>query len=141
VPDCSQQPDSHGAFPDLTFTEFYQINEAAPLPMLDNKDTARCADSPPNTNSCPNWPHARLANRLQQLVFSDDSGTRLRNPVSGDGNEDKVVNGQDIALWRMFAGLAMGGSSWSDFNLDGKTNAADLAIIHEHLGTRCLPKK
>jgi hypothetical protein len=29
-PDCTQPYDDHGNFPDVTFTEFYQINEAAP---------------------------------------------------------------------------------------------------------------
>ena len=59
----------------------------------------------------------------------------------GDGNEDKVVNGQDLAFWRKFAELAMGGSSWYDFNLDGMTDPADLVIIKKNLGTKCLPKK
>ena len=36
----------------------------------------------------------------------------------GDGNEDKIVNGQDLQFWRKFAALAMGGSSWYDFDLD-----------------------
>ena len=46
APDCSQQPDDRGNFPDVTFTEFYQINEAAPIPMLDNANAALCSDNP-----------------------------------------------------------------------------------------------
>ena len=71
---------------------------------------------------------------MNQLLMSEP-------PCPGDGNEDKVVNGQDIKSYRYFAELTNGGSSWSDFNLDGYTNAADLKIIHENLGTKCLPKK
>lgn len=59
----------------------------------------------------------------------------------GDGNEDKIVNGQDLQFWRKFAALAMGGSSWYDFNLDGYTDTADLAVIQANLGTKCPPRK
>jgi len=52
-PDCTQPYDDHGNFPDVTFTEFYQINEAAPIPMLDNANAALCSDNTTNTNSCP----------------------------------------------------------------------------------------
>jgi hypothetical protein len=51
------------------------------------------------------------------------------------------VNGQDIKSWRFFEQLTNGGSSWSDFNLDGLTNSDDLKIIHGNLGTKCPPKK
>jgi hypothetical protein len=62
-------------------------------------------------------------------------------PCLGDGNEDKVVNGLDIESWRFFEQLTDKGSSWSDFNLDGYTNSADLKIIRDNLGKNCLKKK
>jgi len=141
-PDCTQSPDEHGNFPDLTFTEFYQINEAAPTPLLDNKNVVLCSDNP-NTpgNACPMGltPDEQanfnsLTTQMSQLLSSEP-------PCPGDGNEDKVVNGQDLQFWRKFAELAMGGSSWYDFNLDGFTDSTDLGIIQEHVGTKCLPKK
>jgi hypothetical protein len=142
APDCTQSPDEHGNFPDLTLTEFYQINEAAPTPKLDNANAALCSDNP-NTpgNACPTGLTAdqqanfnSLSTQMSQLLSSE-------LPCPGDGNEDKVVNGQDLQFWRKFAELAMGGSSWYDFNLDGFTDSTDLGIIQEHLGTKCLPKK
>jgi hypothetical protein len=52
-----------------------------------------------------------------------------------------IVNGQDKQFWRFFNELAMGGSSWYDFDLDGQTDSNDLAIIQAHLGTKCPPRK
>jgi len=59
----------------------------------------------------------------------------------GDGNDDKIVNGQDLQFWQKFAELTNYGSSWYDFDLDGQTDSTDLAIIQAHLGTKCPPRK
>jgi hypothetical protein len=142
-PDCSQPPpDPRGVFPDLTFTEFYQVNEAAPIPMLDNKDAALCSDNPDNTNTkkCPNGLTPEQRFNYRSLQFDMKNLLNSEPACPGDGNEDKVVNGLDIQSWRTFSELTMGQSSWSDFNLDGKTNGVDFAIILRHLGTKC-PKK
>lgn len=141
APDCSQPPDLHGNFSDVTLQEFYQINEAIP-PTLDNKDNALCADTlDPRAVNCPNrlTPDQRttfnsLHLQMTQVLDSEPA-------CKGDGNEDKVVNGRDIALWGFFERLTMGGSSWYDFDRDGKTDPADLATIKQNLGKRCLPKK
>src|SRR5262249_13642600 len=142
-PDCSQPPpDPRGVFPDLTFTEFYRIDEAAPIPLLDNKDAALCSDNPDNANtqSCPNGLTPEQRSNYHKL-HSDMTRLLESEPACpGDGNEDRVVNKQDIQSWGMFAELTMRKSSWSDFNLDGKTNGTDLGIILQHLGTKC-PKK
>jgi hypothetical protein len=137
-PDCSQQPKPNGRFPDITSTAFYQINEAAPVPMLDNANAALCGDGSPNI--CPSGLTQDQLTNFNSLSFDMSQLLGSEPPCPGDGNEDRVVNGQDIQSWRMFAELG-GGSSWSDFNLDGYTNSADLMIIHENLGRKCLPKK
>jgi hypothetical protein len=137
-PDCTQPQMPNGRFPDITSNAFYEINEDAPKPMLDNADLALCGDDSPY--ACPkglskdeSTNYTNLSNAMTALLGSEPL-------CPGDGNEDKVVNGQDIKSWRMFSELAMGGSSWSDFNIDSETNSADLAIIHQHLGTKCLRK-
>ncbi len=144
TPDCNQQPDSDNRYPDKTSTAFYPINEAIPVPKLDDKTNALCGDLMLDGMPRPNCPtgltqyelaiYTSLSNTMDQLLMSEP-------PCPGDGNEDKVVNGQDIKSWRMFAELTMGQSSWSDFNLDGFTNREDLKIIREHLGRKCPPKK
>jgi hypothetical protein len=142
-PDCTQSPDEHGNFPDLTFTEFYQINEAAPTPMLDNKNVVLCSDNP-NT---PGVPCSSMNLTSDQLTNFNNLSSQMSQILGsesvcpGDGNEDKIVNGQDLQFWRKFAALAMGGSSWYDFNLDGYTDTADLAVIQANLGTKCPPRK
>lgn len=141
-PDCSQPPDKHGNFNDITYTEFYQIDEAPHTPMLDNKNLVLCSDNP-NTPGTP-CPMSltpdqvtnfnNLSSQMSQVLSSDIA-------CPGDGNEDKIVNGQDKQFWRFFNELAMGGSSWYDFDLDGQTDSNDLAIIQTHLGTKCPPRK
>jgi Sulfatase len=142
-PDCSQQPDPHGAFPDLTFTEFYEINQAAPIPMLDNKEAALCSDNPDNKAKlkCPRGLTSDQTTNFNSLLSNITQLLNSEAACPGDGNEDKAVNGQDIQSWRLFSEFAQGQSSWSDFNIDGFTDRADLAIIHEHLGTKCPPRK
>lgn len=138
TPDCSQQPMPNGRYPDTTSTAFYQIDEGAPLPTLDNSNNALCGDGmpdcPANLSKDELATYTSLSNSMTALLGSEPA-------CPGDGNEDKVVNGQDIQSWRFFRDLTGGQSSWSDFNLDGLTDAKDLIIIHQHLGTKCLSKK
>jgi len=143
-PDCSHPPtDPRGVFPDLTFTEFYRINEAAPIPLLDNKELALCSDNPDNKLKleCPKGLTAKQADNFNSLQAEITQLLMSEPKCPGDGNEDKVVNGQDIKSWRFFSEFNMGQSSWSDFNIDGVTNRDDLAIIHQHLGQKCPPRK
>lgn len=56
-------------------------------------------------------------------------------PCAGDGNLDKLVNDEDVQGVQAFMGL---GPSRFDFNFDGKTDEADLAIVMQYLGTDCL---
>ena len=41
-PDCSKPIKPNGRFPDTTSTALYEINEATPVPMLDNANKALC---------------------------------------------------------------------------------------------------
>lgn len=141
-PNCSQEPDKNGIFPDATLTEFYQIDEATPVPQLDRPTAALCADTLGTNGVTVHCPAALTPPQMTDFTSLLDSMTQLlasQPRCPGDGNEDEVVNQKDITLWKVFAGL--GGSSWYDFNFDGLTNDADLAIIQANLGTRCLPKK
>jgi hypothetical protein len=138
-PDCSQQPDSHGNFPDTTSTAFYQVDQTPKTPMLDNMSNALCGDGAPN--DCPNGLTQDERTNYIRLSTTRDQLLRSEPRCKGDGNEDKVVNGLDIKSWRFFSELTNGGSSWSDFNQDGNTDFADLGIILEHLGKKCLSKK
>jgi hypothetical protein len=142
APDCNTEPDEHGNFKDITYTEFYQIDEAPRKPMLDNKNVALCSNNPETPgNACPTGLTPDQQANFTSLSLQMSRLLKSQPSCSGDGNEDEVVNGQDLQFWRKFAELAMGGSSWYDFNLDGFTDSTDLGIIQEHLGTKCLPKK
>ena len=55
----------------------------------------------------------------------------------GDGNHDLLVDPQDVDNWRELSRLNNGQSSWYDFNHDGKTDDADLAIIQANMGRTC----
>lgn len=66
-------------------------------------------------------------------------------PCPGDGNLDKIVNGDDLVKWAYFKTLAGGKSSWYDFPsdglYDGLTDDKDLAVIRQNMGTNCLSKQ
>jgi len=131
TPDCSTTPPSED-----TVTEFYEINELAPLPKIDRPD-GQFANNLLRQGLNP----VQLANFI---ALSAELRTVLTSEPScpGDGNLDKKVNSVDLTDWQFYSSLPLDdqglNSSWSDFNLDGKTNAADEAIILQHLGTNCL---
>jgi hypothetical protein len=131
VPNCTTGHDD-------TVTEFYEIDELAPLPKIDRPD-GQFAN---NLLTSPDLPPQGLS--PEQLANFDALYAELlavlnsEIPCPGDGNLDKKVNAKDIRDWQYFRALSAGGSSWYDFNLDGKTDDADLGIIQQHLGTKCL---
>ena len=53
-----------------------------------------------------------------------------------DGNDDGVVNYQDLRNYRTMARRTTG-SSWYDVNTDGYTNSTDQQIIVQNLGVSC----
>ncbi|MGE4335780.1 MAG: sulfatase-like hydrolase/transferase [Pigmentiphaga sp.] len=111
-----------------TTDEFYHINEATPIPKLDN--------APGNLLIHHTMTPVQYQN-YQALL--GELATVENSVVScpGDGNEDGVVNQQDVENWRYFSTLNEGRSSWYDFDHNGLTNEADLAIIQQNLGKRC----
>lgn len=52
-------------------------------------------------------------------------------------NLDRIVDAKDVIGWIRFAIMNGGKSSWYDFNLDGLTDEADVAIIIQNYGTQC----
>lgn len=122
---------------DTTLTEFYRVNEDPVNPKTDNISDALCSELS-GVHRCPNGLTQEQLINYNQLL-SDLQATLASEPACpGDGNEDKAVFGMDIQWWQYFSTLNGGGSSWYDFNFDGLTNADDLAIIQQHMGTNCL---
>ncbi|WP_442598119.1 sulfatase-like hydrolase/transferase [Parapusillimonas sp. JC17] len=108
--------------------EFYEVDQAAPLPKLDNalhNLLTRPAMTPEQQQH-----YASLKSELQTLMNS-----HVRCP--GDGNLDLVVDNRDIENWKRFSTANGGNSSWYDFNHDGVTDESDLAIIQQNMGKEC----
>jgi hypothetical protein len=122
---------------DSTLTEFYRINEDRQDPKIDDFSEALCSNASVTT-LCPkglNQDQLDTYNRLQaELQLTLDSEVAC----PGDGNEDKAVFGMDVQWWQYFSTFNGGGSSWYDFNYDGVTDAQDLAVIQQYMGTNCL---
>jgi hypothetical protein len=56
--------------------------------------------------------------------------------AQGDGNDDGVVDQQDLRNYNKMIQLTSN-SSWYDVNLDGYTNDDDQQIIVDNLGYTC----
>jgi len=110
--------------------EFYHISQAAPIPKLDNGPSNLLAHGPMTPEQQQNY--TALKSELQNLLNS-----RIACP--GDGNLDLLVNDEDVQNWKRFSSANGGKSSWYDFNHDGLTNEADLAIIQQNMGKDCRP--
>lgn len=66
--------------------------------------------------------------------LNDDNTLNL---ISGDLNEDNVINSADYSITRKGAGLTPDSSDWNenaDLNKDGLINTFDLAIIAKNIG-------
>jgi hypothetical protein len=115
--------------------ELYPVNENAPVPQIDKDGDSLCGET------CPAGLTGTNLATFNALSASM-AATMMSEPACpGDGNEDKKVNGRDIADWAFF-NQNDGLSSWYDFNHDGLTNGEDLKnYILPNLGTNCLKKK
>jgi hypothetical protein len=109
--------------------EFYAIAEGPELKL----DTAPAELKRPFTRE-QQKNYDVLSRQLDAILNSQPE-------CEGDGNIDGVVDDQDAADWEAFAELSDGKSSWYDLNHDGLTDAADLQIIQENMGTQCKVKK
>jgi arylsulfatase A-like enzyme len=108
--------------------ELYHINQAVPTPLLDREDLDLLADGPPGPIVAMNY--AELSKELEAILASQP-------PCPGDGNYDGRVDQTDINNYHAIRASGWSGSSTYDFNLDGQTDAADLAIIEQNLGLVC----
>lgn len=110
----------------LAVEELYLINQAAPIPLLDTVDRNLLDDE---LGPVPALNYARLSTALDALFASQLS-------CPGDGNDDGRVDQTDLDNYQAIT-TNWTGSSTYDFNLDGNTDAADLEIIQDQLGTVC----
>lgn len=111
-------------------TEFYRINQDAPVPRLDNEDRNLLGPDSPPLNQRQSLVFASLSRQMEALLASD-------SPCPGDGNQDGRVNELDFDEWWRWSTVNGGRSSWFDFNYDGFTNSLDLDIISQRFGRRC----
>ncbi|MFN2378514.1 MAG: sulfatase-like hydrolase/transferase [Candidatus Binatia bacterium] len=109
-------------------TEFYEIDEAAPLPNLDDDGDDLLAGT---LTAEQQQNYDELSQQLEALLASEPD-------CPGDGNIDLVVDQKDLDGWSLYAQpVGTGLSSVFDFDIDGDTDLDDKAVIQAHLGTDC----
>jgi len=111
---------------EVVTTEFYEINEAVPIPLLDNENSLLPLDSLTSAQR----------SSYDTLLAELNAKLAVAPSCPGDGNIDSVVDLEDLEGWNFYS-ENNGLSSTYDFNLDGLTNSADLTIIRENLGREC----
>lgn len=135
-------PDGPSPFPWAEFAtkttfEFYDLTK---IPVVNPAGLDRATDNllrnceAADPADCLRPPLKPIFTKLQRELVSIQNSVI---PCPGDGNLDLQVNDEDIQGWQAFMGL---GPSRFDFNLDAQTDEADLQIIEQHLGTKCLKK-
>jgi arylsulfatase A-like enzyme len=110
-----------------TDTGFYSVNEDVPIPRIDFPQLAL---------PIANLSGADLAS-YQQLTAEMQRVSDSNVPCPGDGNSDGIVDAKDLADLTYWRGVVDDSSSWFDFNLDGLTDEADIAILEANFNTRC----
>jgi hypothetical protein len=109
--------------------ELYEVNQAAPMPLLDTPDRNLLLSPTSETQTV----YDNLRTQLDRILASEPY-------CPGDGNKDGLVNGEDLANWSRIAN-SWGLSSVYDFVvngvLDGLTNNVDADIIQNNLGKTC----
>ncbi|MDD5319396.1 MAG: sulfatase-like hydrolase/transferase [Methylococcales bacterium] len=141
VPNCSANNINANPPVDESKSEFYEIDENAPLPKLDNEDSD-LLKRPDGLSRVEQKNFDKLNTSLMQLLATEPHLPTNPNYAGcpGDGNLDLLVNFTDVENWRVFAALDESGyseSSWYDFNFDGLTDDEDLQIIEQNFGNDC----
>jgi len=113
-----------------TVDELYEVDQSRdPEELkLDRADANILADGPEGLTSEQRQRYEALAAALEAIV-------EVAPVCPGDGNRDGKVDQVDLDEWERWS--RAGGSSWYDFDLDGKTDETDKAIIEENLGREC----
>lgn len=111
--------------------ELYRVNQHAPIPLLDDEGMDLLADG--TLTLVENKNYVSLLTELNAIIDSQVA-------CPGDGNDDGRVDQTDIDNYNGIVANWSGSSNY-DFNLDGFTNAADLQIIQDNLGTVCFTMK
>jgi len=117
-----------GKFVTLKTEELFEVNQAVPTPLLDKDKT----NLDWTTNAQIKAVYDDLSQKLDRILASNPE-------CPGDGNMDGVVDSQDLDHWARIA-RDWGLSSVYDFVTgtatprDGKTDAADGAVIQSHQG-------
>ncbi|MBO1114172.1 sulfatase-like hydrolase/transferase [Bordetella petrii] len=123
--------------------ELYQIDTATPDPRLDKDGTQLTAvTAPPLDTTSLSTVQQQAYTDLKTEMAQHDAVASYNQDYDtvncpGDGNHDLVVDQEDLDNWQELSQLNGGQSSWYDFNHDGKTDAADQAIIQGHMGNTC----
>lgn len=137
-----------------TTDELYAVDAATPNPLLDRAPgsafpAAAVATATAEGAAAPAL--ALPAGGPQQAYEALKAELDRRDAVAGynrdydavhcpgDGNRDLVVDQKDLDNWQELSQLNGGQSSWYDLNHDGRTDAADRAIIQANFGRRCAP--
>ena len=111
--------------------ELYQIDEATPVPRLDNAIYNLLTQ--PALTPEQQQQYVTLKKEIEAL-----RGSRIQCP--GDGNLDLVVDARDVEGWTHYNRVNGGRSSWYDFDHNGITDADDLFVIHKNMGLDCRPQ-
>ena len=114
-----------------TEEELYTVGQTNPLapdaPLLDT--ASRMIPTPYDEPDQIKF--NELKSYLDDLLASEPNCL-----AQGDGNDDGVVNYQDLLNYRNMAKRTTG-SSWYDVDTDGYTNSTDQQIIVQNLGVTC----
>ncbi len=110
--------------------EFFQINQASPVPLLDTPDRDLLAGE---LDADTRRVYDDLRAKLESILASQPE-------CPGDGNIDGVVDAKDLEEWRRIAhdwGLSSVYDFMVDGVFDGLTNSVDAAVIQNNLGKVC----
>lgn len=80
---------------------------------------------------------AQIASASAFTVKPTFSDIGILNLLTGDLNEDNVINTSDYSIARAALGTTVKSSNWNDnidFNLDGIINTFDLAVLVQNIG-------